>query len=120
MVPTECWVQASPQTVPVKADLGAGVTVDHLRGLGVEESHGSQGSPQPLGHVLLPAHVLALSLALPGARSTGVNACAVPAQGWAGSGLWMKALLGDRSQGGHSGQVWFDLHGDGCTQGLEG
>lgn len=82
MVPTECWVQASPQTVPVKADLGAGVTVDHLRG---------RGSPQPLGHILLPAHVLALSLAL---RSTGVRACAAPAQGWAGSGLWMEALLG--------------------------
>ena len=111
MVPTECWVQASPQTVPVKADLGAGVTVDHLRG---------RGSPQPLGHILLPAHVLALSLALPGARSTGVNACAAPAQGWAGSGLWMKALLGDRAQGGHSSQVWFGLHGDGCTGGLEG
>ena len=111
MVPTECWVQASPQTVPVKADLGAGVTVDHLRG---------RGSPQPLGHILLPAHVLALSLALPGARSTGVNACAAPAQGWAGLGLWMKALLGDRAQGGHSSQVWFGLHGDGCTGGLEG
>lgn len=124
MVPTpegdwSAGFRPAPRQRPSRLTLGQGSLWTIWGDLEFEETHGSQGIPQPLGHVLPPAHILALSLALSGAHSTGINACAVLAQGCAGSGFGVKALLGDRAQGGRSGQAWFDLHGDGYTRRLE-
>ena len=49
-----------PRQHPSRLTLGQGSRWTIWGDLEFEETHGSQGIPQPLGHVLLPAHILAL------------------------------------------------------------